>query len=610
MKRLLEIALLAGALARPFAGAPALAGDFAVVLVDDQRAEWAGIAPVHIDPTGDQGSAPIDLGAIYLANDDDYVYALIQVGALVNLQSLSQPLRLHFDTDQNSATGYAVSGIGSDLLIEFSGFGTGAEVYEQTAAEFYATELGHGAVGFYHGPTVADTDFELRIERAAHLPQHGHFAFPGAGFDWVARALQPNGQAGDVVPNSGAASYTFATGNQPPPPDNDLAKVNPDHVRLLSYNTLQGSLFGSQSPRWTRILQALNPDVVAFQELWDYSTSQVVARMNADLPLGGGQSWQGFKGNRGQITVSRYPLTHDAGGPWDELCTTIDLPDASHASDLYVINSHFKCCGSIGSSEDAERQAAADATIAWIRDLQTPGGTTLPDDTPIVQMGDLNLVGGPQPLVTLMTGDIQDEGSYGADHPPDWDGTGNERARPIHTDAVASYTWRRDSSSFAPGKLDYIIMTDSAVEVGNHFVLNTLDMTAAKLQALGLEADDTLWASDHMPVVADITPVGATAITPAGAPPVTLTLSIAPNPSARTTHIHFDTPARTRVRLAIYNLHGQLVRRLVDARVHAGRSSIAWDGRDVTARPVPAGHYFVRLEWPGGQAVRKLSLTR
>lgn len=63
-------------------------------------------------------------------------------------------------------------------------------------------------------------------------------------------------------------------------------------------------------------------------------------------------------------------------------------------------------------------------------------------------IGDLNMVGGPQPLDTLLNGDIVDESTYGADSSPDWDGSALTDAHPLHNAAVtADYTWQMTTRS-------------------------------------------------------------------------------------------------------------------------------------------------------------------
>jgi flagellar hook assembly protein FlgD len=50
------------------------------------------------------------------------------------------------------------------------------------------------------------------------------------------------------------------------------------------------------------------------------------------------------------------------------------------------------------------------------------------------------------------------------------------------------------------------------------------------------------------------------------------------------------------VRMTIYNLLGQEVRRLVEANVQAGIHWMVWDGRDNTGKLLSSGMYFCRLQ--------------
>jgi hypothetical protein len=185
----------------------------------------------------------------------------------------------------------------------------------------------------------------------------------------------------------------------------------------------------------------------------------------------------------------------------------VNLPDDQFPSDFYVMNNHYKCCGSNGSSEDLRRQQQSDANVAWLRDARNPGGSVnLAPGTPFAVVGDLNLVGGPGPLDTLLTGNISNEARYGVDSPPDWDGTLITDAAPVHNGTGSTnYTWR---SSGSTSRLDYIIYSDSALDAGNKFVLNTVSMTGADRTATGLQQYDTAQGNsstyfDHLPVVVD-----------------------------------------------------------------------------------------------------------
>ena len=97
-----------------------------------------------------------------------------------------------------------------------------------------------------------------------------------------------------------------------------------------------------------------------------------------------------------------------------------------------------------------------------------------------------------------------DEWEYGPDFLPDWDNTEIIDLFSRQTHKRMGYTWRNDYEEFSPGKLDYIFYSDAILEIGNHYILNTLAMDNATLSNYSLELYDTHVASDHLPRVVDI----------------------------------------------------------------------------------------------------------
>lgn len=81
--------------------------------------------------------------------------------------------------------------------------------------------------------------------------------------------------------------------------------------------------------------------------------------------------------------------------------------------------------------------------------------------------------------------------------------------------------------------------------------------------------------------------------------PSAMHLSNAPNPFNPSTLIAYTVPAPRsgeHVRLAVYNVMGQLVRVLVDASMHQGTYAVTWDGTDASGAPVASGTYLSRLQ--------------
>ena len=60
----------------------------------------------------------------------------------------------------------------------------------------------------------------------------------------------------------------------------------------------------------------------------------------------------------------------------------------------------------------------------------------------------------------------------------------------------------------------------------------------------------------------------------------------------------------------IYNVQGQLVRRLVSESREAGFHEIVWDARDDSGNSAPSGVYMYRIQAGSFTKVRKLTLLK
>ncbi len=354
---------------------------------------------------------------------------------------------------------------------------------------------------------------------------------PSAAAAAPARLADTAPQGGTVGQPSAPPPGTITPPPLPPlkrPTGTFLDREEPAAVRLLNYNVKWNSMFMDVDPRHAqrvaRVLRAVDPDIVALQEIGVHPqdrgkpgarkrrAEEVAAVLNVVLPLPAGQTWHAFQGHS-NVTAARYPLTLTRdklvpAGERDLALALVDLPDDRFPADLYVLNNHFKCCD--GEKNDPLRQQQADAIVAWLRDARTPGGEIdLPDGTPIAVVGDLNIVGGPRPLQTLLTGDILDEARYGPDLAPDWDASPLADLRPRHNlTGPEDWTWRDDNQQWPPGRLDFILYTDSVLQPVKSFVLNTTTMQPEELAAAGLERldvcqDDQGAEYDHLPLVVD-----------------------------------------------------------------------------------------------------------
>lgn len=473
-----SLVLIATAAVPPWSAAVALG-----ITPEGLVADWASAPVVHTDPTGDNAGSPIDFGRLWIANDDERLYLRFETGAEIDLQE-NNDIVLYVDSDNSAATGRSVGGIGAEFSWDF---GTRSGL-TYTPGGANGTAFDWRDADLRQGPTETAMDFEVTLSRTATVS--GTPLFPGS----TLRVLLRNEDGGvkDTLPDTGQfVPYTFDATSVPPPPSVSLTRQSQYHVRVMTHNGHNDQVIGNAAE--TRMLQAIVPDIILFQEL--YTTSAASAAAYVAGALGG--TWHSAE-NADSVIVSRWPIatTHAIDG---NLGARIDLPDATFATDLYVVDAHTPCC-----ANDTGRQAEIDAIMAWVRDLLTPGGAeTLPNNTPIVIGGDMNLVGLSQQRRTLLTGDIVDNATHGADFNPDWDATGLTEVYPRHTAGREAHTWHSLTSNYPPGWLDFLGFTDSAATLANHFALWTPAMSPAELAAASLQANDTSDASDHLPFVAD-----------------------------------------------------------------------------------------------------------
>lgn len=466
-----------------------------------------------------------------------------------------------------------------------------------------SSPISHNDIGLVTAPTVTSTQFEIAIDRYVQ-PVSQRPLIPGN----TIRIVFADTTGGDLLPDLGMSiTYTFDNTPLPPLPSLTFGRSDTNHLRMLTYNVLSDGFFDpSRLQYYDRILNALKPDFIGFQEIYEHSAEQTAAQVESILPSTGEQQWYSSKAGPDVISISRYPIlsTYPIDGNGAFL---IDLRPR-YDTDLLLIVVHLPCC-----EYDTERQLEIDAIMAFIRDAKAPGGILdLQPGTPIVIMGDMNLVGYKQQLETLLSGEIVNVDLYGPPFAPDWDGTDFADLLPRLTDLPMLYTWYDDNSSFSPGRLDFIIYSDCVLDSGNHFVLFTPEMAPDSLAAYGLQPEDVVLASDHLPVVGDFSlPTDTTDIqlSVRSFQPVSLSLEQNyPNPFNPSTTIRYHLSAlsseRTAVRphrttLQIYNITGQLVRALVDEKQPAGDYRILWDGRDNSGNEVSSGVYFCRLKIEG-----------
>ena len=461
----------------------------AAIVMDGRFDDWTpGLA------TFTDNNAPttgIDLLSMQVANDDQYLFLKLVVGTELDLQDdlVPQTIRLYIDGDNNASTGNVPqTGYGAELQVKFD-----TRVCTQYVPA--STSVSWASLDLVPLPTVTSNTFEIAIARNA-VPDGVHPLFTSN----TIRILFKDTDVGDAMPNAGSTfSYTFDATPVTPYVPIDLARTDPDHVRITAWNVLaDGITQAAFQDEYQRILSALAPDVIGFSECVTTTAAQVKTRLDTWLPTGG-SGWFTVKDDYDMIIAARWPIVQTWPALSRQFPVLIDLPSTC-ATDLLFNAAHLNCC-----TADATRQQQCDAWAQFVLDAKSPGGTvTLPANTPFVMAGDFNAVGYAQQLNTLITGAIINTGTYGPGGALDWDGTDLSDQLCPQTDARMDYTWRSDGSAYPSGRLDYFLFSDAAAPCAKSFTLRTESMTPARLALYGLNANDNSTASDHCPVTADL----------------------------------------------------------------------------------------------------------
>ncbi|HHE64921.1 MAG TPA: endonuclease/exonuclease/phosphatase family protein, partial [Bacteroidetes bacterium] len=455
------------------------------IVLDEDYSDWKSIPPLYSDNTGDSNG--IDFISVKATNYNGFLFFYLELGSEINLQDQNS-ITLYLDTDNDPATGLQIKGIGAE--IEYT-FGTRSGKFRDG---LLTVDISHADIGLVSIPTVTSSVFEIMIDTSVVIA--GKKLFTSSQ---MKIALVNNITGGDEIPDGDVEPiFNFISTESQIEINYSIEKLNSKYVRILSYNSERDNLFdASLKDSYSRIFKALNPTIIGFQEIYDHTAEQTAALIEEFLPSLESEQWYYAKQGSDIIVVSRFPIDQSfyvqGNGAF-----LVNLRE-KYGKDLLFVNAHTPCCANNDS-----RQREIDAFMAFIRDAKEEGGLlTLEDQTPIVIVGDMNLVGYKQQQTTLITGDIVNTNIYGNKFIPDWDSTYLMDTKPPTTNSPATFTWYNEGSSFAPGRLDYIVFTNSVIDLQNSFVLFTNELPQDSLDKYNLIFDDVTRASDHLPTVAD-----------------------------------------------------------------------------------------------------------
>jgi hypothetical protein len=113
-----------------------------------------------------------------------------------------------------------------------------------------------------------------------------------------------------------------------------------------------------------------------------------------------------------------------------------------------------------------------------------------------------------------------------------------------------------------------------------------------------------------LPKIASLTAVNPGLGGASGSAPVFGLASDLPNPIRPGQMVRFSLSRAAQTSLELYDAQGRMVRHLLSGCLVPGQHTVAWDGTNDAARPVPSGWYFYRLASGDRMESRKVLLAR
>ncbi len=497
-----------------------------IVVVDGVFDEWVDVAPALEDPLDADPESAADLRQIQVLDDPRYLYLTFDTERVITAQAFRGTIWIAIDADGDSTTGSLRHGLlGTDVEVALSRVpegrrvGAGMAVYPITADGHSLPPILPGSLDIMAAPTHSASRFEVRVARARAVD----------GENTILLATDSARISMAVVDASGTRDTTdpfthrFQTAAVYGPQIrwNQFLETRHGATRIVQWN-VASERFQRTPLAFARVLAALDPDVVLLDEIYGDATQEDIAAFFGLPPFGDsgspeGGEWEVVLGSNGgrqkSAVASRLPIRSEpsmlaleyTSDSLDALATA--FPDSGvvrflaeelerglsavgawvtvDGREVLVAAVDFQSQGYDGSVEDRLREIQAsvvrDAAAAATRDVGVP----------IVIGGDLNLVGSKRPLDRLVRG---------------LDGGGDLEPAPALRFLDRSYaTWRNETAmDFAPGRLDFVLVTPSSLDVDRAFVFDAEDVTDQLRESLGVQAEDNRVTSDHLPVVADI----------------------------------------------------------------------------------------------------------
>ena len=546
------------------------------ISIDGAFNDWNTVPVAYEDDSNDYDEA--DFHILKITEDNNFIFIYLSFYSYEFLMQNWNDFHLYIDADDDSLTGFNIGGIGAELEWIF-GSRTGQSYINDSQSEIYQNDI-----NLRIAPTTTSNKFEIAISKNSDvLTLGGDQIFSKGRF-----VLTEKENGGDILPdNTDEILFEFYDQLVQEPIPTPLDRKSEQDIRLVSYNTLnEGILDPNRQSHFKRIIQALDPDIIALQEHSEWGSIEDI--IQSWFP---NDNWNASWTYGDLVVLSNFSIiSHTQLSSDRSMAVLIETVDRI-GKNLLVFNSHLSCC-----SNDEDRQDQVDSFTSDWREWRL--NNTVPfeieESTPFIHVGDFNFVGYRKQVETIRLGNIDNENEFGNDFYPDWDSTPIVELYPRHTHKRMGYTWRNDNSSFNPGKLDYIFYSDATIDSGRNYILNTLSMDQASLNQYSLQEADTEIASDHLPLVFDIKvdqDLGYYDVSKLKE--TTVKCFAYPNPFNSRVKIEFSTSKSTSLIVNIFDVNGKLINRLFDGFMGKGLHSLDWNGKTNKGYECSSGIYFI-----------------
>ena len=557
--------------------------------IDGLFQDWENVPILYQDSQNDALEA--DFYNLKVTYDNNFIFIYFNFYSDEFLLQNWNDFHLYIDADNDSLTGYDIQGIGAELEWNF-GSRNGYKFFNGEQTEIYQNDL-----TLRIAPTITSAEFEIAIQRECSVLTLNGSQSLNIGKIFISEIEG----GGDFLPNElGGVPFSIGEDTIFNPEPIELERINENDIRLVSYNTWnEGIIDENRRLNFKRILQAIDPDIIALQEHSEWE--QIENIIQSWFP---DEQWNASWTYNDLVVLSRFSIINDSNMGSGRTMTVLLNTEDEYGKNLLIFNSHLSCC-----DNDESRQEQVDIFAQewkeWI--VNGIGPFELEYETPFMHVGDFNFVGYRKQVETIRIGDIENENQYGFDFLPDWDLTPILVLFPRHTHKRMGYTWRNDESSFNPGKLDYIFYSDATIDSGRNYILNTLSMDNSSLSFHQLQSHDTKEASDHLPIVFDIIINEEANISKdyIFAEYFMLYPSY-PNPFNLQIQFKFSLLVPLFISVKIIDIKGNEIITIYSGKKGIGDHYLSWDGRNKNGLFSGSGVYFILYQgksWSKNQKV-------